>query len=248
MKGKIFKQAVIILGLLVFGTFLLTAVAEMPRFGEAKNPPHLHIKDRYIEKGEEESGAKNIVTNIILNYRGYDTFGEVTVIFTALCSVLAVLKRENIFTSFSHLDISPNQTSIVVKFIITFMFPLILLFGFYVILHGEDSPGGGFQGGTIVAASLILFAIVFGFRHTLQKIPPRLRVSFENAGPLAFFLIGIIGLFVGSNFLTFMLPIFSENYRLEMARFLLSLLEIGIGIGGGAIFTSIFFSMQREEK
>ncbi len=248
MKNKSFKQAVIFLVLFVFALFLLNAVAEMPKFGEEKNPPNLHVVDRYLEKGEEEAGCKNIVTAIILNYRGYDTMGEVTVIFTALCAVLAVLKREDLLTSFSFLDISQNKPSVVVKLIITFLFPLILLFGFYIILHGEDSPGGGFQGGTVIAASFILYTIIFGFRNALIKTPPHLRIFFESAAPLTFFVVGIIGFFFGLNFLSFMLPVFPEIYQTEIARFLLSLTEIGIGVGGGAIFTSIFFSMQREEK
>jgi multicomponent Na+:H+ antiporter subunit B len=220
----------------------------MPRFGEPKNPTNLHVVNRYLEKGEEEAGCKNVVTDIILNYRGYDTMGEVTVIFTALCAALAILKRENFYTSFSLLDTSPNKTSIVVRVIVSLMFPLILLFGMYVILHGEDSPGGGFQGGTVIAASLILFTLVFGFRYTLNKLSPKLREFFENAAPLTFFLVGILGIMVGIEFLSFMLPIFSKSYQPQIARLLLSLIEIGIGIGGGAIFTSLFFSMQREEK
>ncbi len=248
MKGKILRQALVILCLTIFAYFLLITVAEMPKFAEVNNPPNVHVVDRYLEEGEKESGAKNIVTNIIINYRGYDTLGEVTVIFTALCAVLAILKRENLFTAFSHLDTSPNKASIVVRVVITLMFPLALLFGFYIILHGEDTPGGGFQGGTVAGASLILFALVFGFRQALNKIPARIREFFENVAPLTFFAVGMIGLLVGLNFLSFALPIFPEIYRIEVARILISIVEIGIGIGGGAIFLSIFFSMQREEK
>lgn len=248
MKNKIFNQAIIIIGLLAFALLSLSTVAEMPRFGDPNNPPNLHVVDRYLEKGEEEAGCKNIVTDIILNYRGYDTMGEVTVIFTALCAVLAILKRENFYTSFSLLDTSPNKTSIVVRTIIALMFPLIFLFGLYVILHGEDTPGGGFQGGTVIAASLILFILVFGFRYTLNKLSPQFREFFENVAPLSFFLVGSLSLIIGLEFLSYMLPIFSEDYRLEVARLLLSFIEIGIGVGGAAIFTSLFFSMQREEK
>lgn len=248
MKVGLVKQIVVILSLTVFGFFLLSVVAEMPTFGEADNPPNLHLIDRYIEKGEEESGAKNIITNIILNYRGYDTMGETTVIFTALCAVLAILKREDLRTSFSLLDTSPNQPGIVVRVIITLLFPLVLLFGFFVILHGEDSPGGGFQGGTVVAAAFILYALVYGFRRALETFSPGFREFFESIAPLTFFGVGILGLFFGLNFLTFVLPGIPKAYQIEVARFLISIIEIGIGVGGWFIFTSIFFSMQREEK
>ncbi len=245
---KIFKQVVIVIGLTLFTFTALISIAEIPKFGNPDNPSNLHVVNRYLEKGEKEAGCKNIVTDIILNYRGYDTMGEVTVIFTALCAILAILKREDIQTSFSLLDASPNETSVIVKFIVALMFPLIILFGLYVILHGEDTPGGGFQGGTVIAASLILFSIVFGFRHALKKLPPKLREFFENAAPLTFFAVGMLGILAGAEFLSFTFSLLAKNYQLEAARLLLSLIEIGIGIGGAAIFTSFFFSMQREEK
>lgn len=73
---------------------LLMGVAELPAFGRAGNPSNNEVSFRYLERGVEETGAVNIVAGIILDYRAFDTFGEATVLFTAVIAVIAVLRRE----------------------------------------------------------------------------------------------------------------------------------------------------------
>ena len=70
---------------MVYGTL------DMPPFGEPDNPAHQHVAPRYIEKSGEETGVPNIVTSVLASYRGYDTMGETTVIFTAVVGVLLLL-------------------------------------------------------------------------------------------------------------------------------------------------------------
>jgi len=79
---------------LIIGATLAVAVAGMPAFGSSDAPAYTHVASRYLEKGVEETGVGNIVTAIVVYYRGYDTFGEVTVIFTAGAAVIALLGRE----------------------------------------------------------------------------------------------------------------------------------------------------------
>ena len=74
-------------GLLVYGTF------EMPRLGDPKAPIHQHVADRYIALAPVETGLPNMVTSVLASYRGYDTLGELTVIFTAGIGVLLLLGR-----------------------------------------------------------------------------------------------------------------------------------------------------------
>jgi len=74
-------------GLLVYGTLGL------PAFGDADSPIHKHVAPRYLEQGPAETGAPNIVTAVLASYRGYDTLGETTVIFTAGVGVILLLRR-----------------------------------------------------------------------------------------------------------------------------------------------------------
>lgn len=78
---------VAICGVLVYGTM------DMPDFGDPDAPAHHHVADRYIKEAHHETASENFVTAVLANYRGYDTLGETTVIFTAGLGVLLLLRR-----------------------------------------------------------------------------------------------------------------------------------------------------------
>ncbi len=68
----------------------------MPAFGDPNAPANQHVVPKYITEGEEETGVPNIVTAVLASYRGYDTLGETTVIFTAGVAVLLLLTRRKL--------------------------------------------------------------------------------------------------------------------------------------------------------
>lgn len=76
----------------VIGYFLVVTVAEMPPFGAAGNPVFNELPRRYLEQGVAETGAVNIISSIIIDYRAFDTLGEATVLFVAIAAVIATLK------------------------------------------------------------------------------------------------------------------------------------------------------------
>lgn len=78
---------------IVFIGILLIALCEGPEFGNISNPANNYVSDRYVEEGIKDTGAINIVTGIILDYRAFDTFGESTVLFAAVVSVMIVLNQ-----------------------------------------------------------------------------------------------------------------------------------------------------------
>jgi multicomponent Na+:H+ antiporter subunit B len=73
------------------GALLLYAVSELPAVGDAQAPAHTHVAPRYIERSPQEIGIPNMVTSVLASYRGYDTLGEVAVIFTAGIGVLSLI-------------------------------------------------------------------------------------------------------------------------------------------------------------
>jgi len=73
---------------------LVLLAAELPPYGSPDNPTNNEVPERYVEKGVEEAGATNIVTDIIVDYRAYDTLIETTVLFTALIAVMLTLKGD----------------------------------------------------------------------------------------------------------------------------------------------------------
>lgn len=77
----------------VTGALLIYATLDMPPYGDPAAPIHSHVASRYVERSGEEVGPPNIVTSVLASYRGYDTLGEVTVIFTAAVGVMALIGR-----------------------------------------------------------------------------------------------------------------------------------------------------------
>lgn len=75
-------------GLLIYGT------GEMPKWGDPHSPASLHVSPRYIERTVEETATPDMVTSVLADYRGYDTLGETTVIFTAGLSCLLLLRKD----------------------------------------------------------------------------------------------------------------------------------------------------------
>ena len=76
---------------LVTGAGLIYSTSDMPAFGDPAAPVHNHVAPRYIEDSYQEIGIPNAVTSVLASYRGFDTLGEVTVVFTALIAVLLLL-------------------------------------------------------------------------------------------------------------------------------------------------------------
>ncbi len=85
------NNALALLVVLITGSVLIYGTLDMPMFGDPNAPVHTHVADHYIEKSGEEMGIPNIVTSVLASYRGYDTLGEVTVIFTAGVGVILLL-------------------------------------------------------------------------------------------------------------------------------------------------------------
>lgn len=78
---------------LIVGGLLIWSAQDMPDMGDPNAPTNHHVAPYYIEHSEEEVGVENMVSAILADYRGYDTLGETTVIFTAGVSVLLLLRR-----------------------------------------------------------------------------------------------------------------------------------------------------------
>lgn len=150
---------------------LLFVVANLPRYGE-ENIRADQVIERYIESGLKETGAVNIVSGMILDYRAFDTLGESHVLFTALICVMILLRidrknmrpdYEDYYTIRNDRYFDTSEDSILNRVGI-FLIPCIFLFGAYVFLNGQLSPGGGFSGGAVMGAGLILFSEAFGFQ------------------------------------------------------------------------------------
>ena len=192
---------------------LLTAVSYLPPVGATDNPASNEVAAKYIEDGLQDTGAVNIVTGMILDYRAFDTFGESNVPFIATCTVLILLrsdkkkdKQQEKAEQRREQHYEPKDDSILQQ--VTFLlFPIIVIFGIYVILNGHISPGGGFSGGAIVGAGLILYANAFGFEK-LNRFFTEKTYKWISFVSLAFYCLAkSYSFFTGANHLESGIPL-----------------------------------------
>ncbi len=200
--------------------------------------PKTDVGDYYIEQGRQETGASNIVTAVVVNYRGFDTLGEVTVLFVAaigLGAVLATLKTKE--------NKEIETASLVLRTGCRFLFPLILLFGAYIFIHGHLTPGGGFQGGAIVASAFVLVYLACRGRRVSKSASK----AVESLGALVFVIIGLLGLTAGGHyFLSNFLPK-GELYTLFSAG-VIPIIYIAIGFKVGSELAGVIDNLVEESE
>ena len=194
----------------------------------------------YAERTADDIGAANIVTAIIVTYRGLDTLGEVTVLFLTATIVGLVLARGRVERR------ALRREALVGELLTTgarLLAPLILLLGAYVFVNGHLSPGGGFQGGAIIASAVLLLLLADPARHFSHQLIARV----ESVSGLVFVSLGIAGLFLAGGFL--------DNRILPIGEFG-SLFSAGaipiiysfIGLKVGAEFSSMLVSLSETDQ
>ena len=177
----------------VLAAVLMVTALQLPTFGDPAAPALNEVSQRYLERGAEETGAINAVTGMILDYRAFDTFGESAVLFAAAASTILLLSSPK-----RHLRTfrGPDQlTNLLGKPLL----PVILLFGIYIILNGHLSPGGGFSGGAILGAGLILASLVLGEERMEQLLPSRRTTWLTAVCLLAYAVMKGYSFFTGGN-------------------------------------------------
>lgn len=160
---------------------LLWTVASLPPFGQAGNPANNEVAARYIEKGLQETGAVNIVTGMILDYRAFDTFGESCVLFIASCCVLTLLRIDGTSKNNEERKMAEQndrlfepKNDVILQKCACVLVPVIFVFGIYIVLNGHLSPGGGFSGGAVLGSGLILYLNAFGYRKMEKLVTEKL--------------------------------------------------------------------------
>ncbi|MDO4345469.1 MAG: MnhB domain-containing protein [Eubacteriales bacterium] len=167
-----FYKAAALVCCLALITILMVEVSYLPPVGSDKNPGSNEVAAKYIEDGLQDTGAVNIVTGMILDYRAFDTFGESNVLFIATCTVLILLRNDKKKGKGSAEQEEKRDSfyepknDAILQTVASVLVPIIVIFGIYVILNGHLSPGGGFSGGAIIGAGLILYLNAFGFEKT----------------------------------------------------------------------------------
>lgn len=207
---KKFYRVSAVIFCMILAVMLLITVSYLPPTGNPANPDNNEVAARYIEHGMQETGAVNIVTGMILTYRAFDTFGETNVLFIATCCVMIMLMAEDEELKRRELKndrrFEPKNDAILqgTAFILV---PIIFIFGIYIIVNGHLSPGGGFSGGAMIGAGLILYVSAFGFKKTQKFFNEDIYRVAKVTALCMYGLIGIYYYVMGANGLENHIPL-----------------------------------------
>jgi multicomponent Na+:H+ antiporter subunit B len=227
----------------ITGAALIYGTLDAPLLGDPNGPVHQHVAPRYIEQGAIEVGMPNMVTAVLASYRGYDTFGETVVIFTAGLAVLLLLGIQE------NPEIKPGRTAIgdqlVLRVVVKMLIPLILLYALYVQFHGDYGAGGGFQAGVIFATGFILYDLVFGEGDARLVVPPRWLHRLAALGVLIYGGVGVVSLLSGEAFLDYSVlshdPVHGQHLGVL-------LVELGVGITVFSVILAIFYALSGRRR
>lgn len=175
---------------------LVYTLLTLPPYGAADNPTNNAVSEEYLTRAFAETGEENAVSAMIFAYRGFDTLGESCVLFLSLCCVMMLLEGSGSSRSLAERFARRREETaearhgdLVVSRMSGLLAPCIALYGFYVLLGGESTPGGGFSAGAILSAALILVSEANG-RQAAQRLMPRRRFLFlRTAGLLLYWLL-----------------------------------------------------------
>ncbi|WP_435361575.1 DUF4040 domain-containing protein [Haloarchaeobius sp. DFWS5] len=247
---------------------ILLTVPSLPAVGDGQAPAFGPATEYYLTDAGER-GIDNVVTAVLVVYRGFDTFGEVAVVFAAAVAVLAVLgqasgevvrvavdqNQSDADPTTDH-DDSPDVTgpvatgdrplppdSIVVTVTVRLLAPFVLTFALFTLFHGTSSVGGGFQGGVVAAATVVTLAFAFGVEATAAWLSPARLLALAAAGPVVFCVVALAGIAAGGAFLQFdVLPIAKASVYATEA------IELGIGATVGGVVVLLFVALAARTE
>ena len=204
------RRGVFLVGIAGLLAFYVWGLAGLPGFGHYPGPYGNLINARAVQ----ETNATGVVSAVNFDYRGFDTVGEEFILFIAVVGVATVLRSLRGEGERQPVDQATGRnapaTSEGVRMAALLMAGPTLLFGWFLTTHAQTNPSGGFQGGVILATAFILIYLAGQFYAFERLTPQDLTDAVEALGAGSFAAIGVGALFVGSPYLTNVLPLGSS--------------------------------------
>lgn len=235
----------------VFGFLLIWGFSGLPTFGDYRGPYGIMLG----EIGVSERYGTNIVVSTTFDYRGFDTMGEEYILFAAVMGLVILLRQlrgervdEEEEEEERPVQRRRREASDALRVLgLVLVGPLVML-GIYTVVHGHLTPGGGFQGGVILAAALILVSLA-GRYPAVKRVRPIPLVELADAGGAAgFVLIGLGGLIAGSEFLYNFLPLGEPGTLISAGMIPLLNISVGLEVAGAFVLLISEFLDQQFVK
>lgn len=228
------KRFFILITLVLFLYMILPLITQIAPFESLSK-----VSDKYVSEGPEELGAQNLVTSVVVTYRGLDTLGEVTVLFIVTAGVGFFLRKSSEKKNAK----KKREASEILGSGADVLLPLIFLFGAYIFIHGHLTPGGGFQGGVVVASGILLLML----SNVSLKLNHMILHFVESLSGASYVIIGVLGLILAGGFLDNRFLPLGEFGRLFSAGAIPIIYSL-IGLKVGSELTGILENMRRAEE
>jgi multicomponent Na+:H+ antiporter subunit B len=186
--------------------------------------------------------ATDIVTGLNFDIRAFDTLGEEFILFTSVSGVALLLRGMR--DEGEQQEVTPGieehrfaGASDGLKLVSLVLIPLIVALGAYLVFHGQLTPGGGFQGGVVLAAGPVAVLLAGRYLSMKRVAPKRLMESADAIGASAYALIGLGGLIFAGVFLKNFLPLGAQGHLLSAGMMPLNSAAVGLEVTGAFLLT-----------
>jgi multicomponent Na+:H+ antiporter subunit B len=183
----------------VLGFVLVWGLVGLPSFGDYPGP-YGYIVSELVTK---QRHMTNAVTAIVFDYRGFDTLGEELLLFSAACATALLLRETRDFHTEEIVDRVRSDAvnaAGVLGSVATFLLAL------YVIAHGLLTPGGGFQGGVVLAAAFVFVFLAVEYHAYVRVATTTYSEPVESVGAAGYVVLGLLALAFGDAFMENFLP------------------------------------------
>ncbi|PJJ05850.1 multisubunit sodium/proton antiporter MrpB subunit [Streptomyces sp. 2333.5] len=197
MNGRV-RLWVLATGGLGVAVLFVLACWELPGFGGSWHPYGARAVHAALARH-----TANTISSVNFDQRAFDTLGEESILFGSVVGTVVLLRQTR---EENRLPPEPARVASPVRRYALLALPVTLLIGLYVVAHGQLSPGGGFQGGVVVATALHLLYIAVDYRALERIRPVGMYEVADAAGEAAYLLVGAAALVTGAAFLTNFLP------------------------------------------
>lgn len=228
---------------------LFWGLAGLPEFTVYRGP----YGDILNRVAVPERSTTDVVTAVNFDYRAFDTLGEEFILFAAVVGVTSILRALRGELTRAPTDEAAGrrvpETSLAVRVIGLGLVPPTILIGLYIVAHGHQTPGGGFQGGVMLATALLLTYLSADYL-TLRRVGPTwLSELAEGLGAAGFALVGVAGLLAGGAFFENFLGKGTPGELLSAGTILVSNFAVGLAVTGGfALLLSEFLQQTLTRR
>lgn len=250
---------------------------DLPDWGDKNSPASGHLSPYFAINTMKDSHVPNIVSAILADYRGFDTMFETAVVFSAGLACFFLLRRKPPKTKskyYRHLPTGitvkitgegkePSKDSkvfrqidslwtpydLIIRKTTQYIIPFVQIFALYVVAHGHYSPGGGFQGGVILAATIILFAVSRNLVAGLRWVSEKAASVSAAIGVFIYAGAGAMCIVLGKVFLNYeaLMEVFGTDS--VMARYYgIFVVEIGVALAVTTVMIWLYYNLSSSGK